>query len=124
MPQYSHTNHHSTYKLNHHLDIKENTNDGTIDPSPEDWKSVCTPWAEKQGLTGNRFFQAAQAQYENSVIFTIFYTPANAEKIKQGMQVVDGKDTLHPYEIIAEPVDYNDEHKWLEIHAKRIGNGN
>lgn len=108
---------HSTYKLTHHLTIMYNDNDGTKTPSPDDWKTLCTPWAEKSGLTGRMFIQAAAAQAESDVTFTIRYRT----DIKPTMRIIDGTDTEHPYEVTVEPVDYADAHQWLEIHVRRIG---
>jgi SPP1 family predicted phage head-tail adaptor len=107
---------HSAYKLNHTLIIKHNTNDGTTDPLPADWQTFCTVRAEKSGLKGRLFFETAAQQSESSATFTIHYRT----DIKPGMRIIDNGDENHPYEVKGDPVDPDDNRRWLEIHARRI----
>jgi SPP1 family predicted phage head-tail adaptor len=113
-------------KLRHRITILQNMNDGTTDPSPSDWQPLFTftrngkiehdiPAAQK-GLTGRLFYQAAAAQSENDVIFTIRYHIG----IKPTMRIVLDGDKTSPYEILIEPVDTTEHRQWLEIHARRI----
>ena len=100
--------------LKHRITIQQNTNDGTQDPSPSDWQTICETWAAKKGLTGRLFYQAAAAQSENDVIFTIRFRTG----IKPTMRIVEGTELA--YEIYSEPVDIGDKRQWMELHARRI----
>ena len=101
-------------ELRHKIIIQHNVNDGTADPSPEDWQPFCTVWAAKKGLKGRLFYEAAAAQSENDVIFTIRYHIG----ITPTMRIVD--ESGQPYAITAEPIDPTDRRQWLELHARRI----
>lgn len=99
--------------LKHKIAILENQNNGTTDPDPGDWKTICEVWAAKKGFTGSLFYAAAVSQSGNDSVFTIRYRKG----IKPGMHIVEG--TEQPYEIYSEPIDVADGHQWLEIHARR-----
>lgn len=111
--------------LKHSITVLHNTNDGTVEPLPTDWQPFFSfvrngqvehdIAAAKKGLTGRLFYQAAAAQSENDVIFTISYYYTG---ITPTMHITD--ESGQAYEITSEPVDVADEHRWLEIHARRI----
>jgi len=103
-------------QLTHKAIIQFNSNDGTTDPLPTDWQTVCEVWAAKKGLTGRLFFEAAAAQAENEVILTIRYRSG----INPTMHIVLDGDGERPYKITSEPVDVADARQWLELHARRI----
>lgn len=110
----------TAYQLTHKIVIQQNSNDGTYDPDPSDWVNLFPPflWAAKKGLTGRTYYQAAAAQSNNESIFTIHWTKARADQIRPTMRIILDGDTDHPLEITSLPIDLNDAHKWLEIHAK------
>jgi SPP1 family predicted phage head-tail adaptor len=101
-------------QLTHKIIIKYDASDGTTDE--KDWQTLCEVWAAKKGLTGRLFYEAAAAQSENEVIFTIRHRTG----IKPTMQIILDGNVASPYRITSEPVDVADGHQWLEIHAERI----
>lgn len=96
--------------LNHRITFMQDVTDGTTDP---EWSPFVTVWANKQSVTGRVFYQAAAAQAESDVIYTIRFRA----DITAGMQIVDGNSTLT---IKAPPVDITGKKQWLEIHAKEV----
>lgn len=110
----------TAYNLTHKIVIQYNSNDGTHDPDPGDWKDLYPIflWAAKKGLTGRMYYQAAASQNNNESIFTVRWTKARADQIRPTMRIIVDGDTNHPLEITSLPVDLDDSHEWLEIHAK------
>ena len=104
-------------ELTHRIIIQKNTNNGTTKPLPTDCVTAVTVWAKKKGASGRLYYQAAASQSQNEVVFTVRYRTG----ITPTMRIIDNGDTEHPYEITADPVDPEDNRKWLEIHAQRIG---
>ena len=100
-------------ELRHRIIIQQNVSDGTTDPN---WQTVVEVWAAKKGLTGRLFYEAAAAQSENEVVFTIRYRTG----IKPEMRIVLDGDTENLYRITSEPVDVADGRLWLELHARRV----
>lgn len=98
-------------ELKHKITILLNASDGT---APDDWKPFCTARAKKKALKNRFFYEAAAAQSENDMVFTIRYRTG----ITPTMQIDDG--TGNTYQIIGEPIDPDDSRHWLEIHARRI----
>ncbi|HAN20423.1 MAG: hypothetical protein A2Y15_08705 [Clostridiales bacterium GWF2_36_10] len=96
--------------LNTRITIQHDTSDGTTTPS---WATFCIIMANKKGLTGKTFYQAAAVQAESDIIYTIRYR----KDITAGMQIIDCNSTLT---IKAPPVDVNNRKQWLEIHAKEV----
>lgn len=99
--------------LNHHIAItKPGSSSGySSDPGPP--VPVCKVWAQKKGLTGRNFYQAAAAQAEAEVTYTIRYRG----DIAVGMSVVEGN---HTYEIYTPPVDEDGDRCWLTLHCKEV----
>jgi len=79
----------------------------------ETWQELMTLYAEKSGLAGRLFYQAAAAQTETDVLFTTRYRIG----IKAGMRLVHLTDT---YEIKVPPVDLDGRRCWLEIHTRQV----
>ena len=106
----------TAYQLTHKITIQNNTSEGTRDSDPVDL--FTNVWAAKQGNTGRMYYQAAAAQSNNEVVFTIHWTKDRAEQIRPTMLIILDGDTNHPLNITSLPIDPADEHMWLEIHAK------
>jgi len=64
----------------------------------EDWQTLMTPYAKRTGLKGKLFYQAAAAQAETDILFTIRYR----DGIKAGMRLIHGIET---FEVKVPPVD-------------------
>jgi len=79
----------------------------------ENWQPFIIVWAKKDGLKGRLFYQAAAAEAESDVLFTIRYH----EGIKAGMKVVHDTET---FEIRIPPVDPDGSRRWLEIHTRQV----
>ena len=108
----------TAYKLTHRITIQQDISDGTDDA---DWQNLFTNlWAAKKGNTGSRYYQAATSQNSNESVFTIHWTKAYAEQIRPTMRIFADGDTNedHALEITSLPIDVDDAHQWLEIHAK------
>lgn len=103
-------------ELKHKIKILYNNSDGTHDPSPEDWATLCEIWAAKKGLVGRAYYAAAAAQSENEIVFTVRYRTG----IKPEMRIELDGDTNNLYRITSEPVELGDARMWLEIHATRV----
>jgi SPP1 family predicted phage head-tail adaptor len=102
-------------ELRHSITIQHNTSDGTTDPN---WQDLCTIKAAKKALTGKLLYQAAAEQSVNNIQFVIRYR-AN---ITPSMRILYG---TFIYEIIEDPIDPDDQSRWLQINARRISqNGN
>jgi SPP1 family predicted phage head-tail adaptor len=96
--------------LRSRITIQRDTSDGTTAPV---WATFATLWANKKGLTGRVFYQAAAVQSENDAIFTVRYIVG----ITAGMQILDGVST---FRIKAPPFDADGLKRWLEIHAEEV----
>lgn len=95
--------------LNRRITFQNDTSNGTTDPL---WVDHCSVWANKKGLVGRTFYQAAATQAESDIIYIIRYR----NDITAGMRIVDGTSILT---IKAPPVEIG--HKqWLEVHAKEV----
>lgn len=108
----------TAYNLTHRITIQQDTSEGT---GNESWADLfANVWAAKQGLAGRMYYQAAASQTNNEVIFTIHWTKARALQIRPTMRIFADGDTdeNHSLTITSLPVDLNDSHEWLEIHAK------
>jgi len=79
----------------------------------EDWQTLMTPYAKRTGLKGKLFYQAAAAQAETDILFTIRYR----EGIKAGMRLIHGADS---FEVKVPPVDTTGRRRWLEIHTREV----
>jgi SPP1 family predicted phage head-tail adaptor len=110
---------HSAFGLNHTLTVQYNASDGT---TSEDWQTLGTVKADKAGLKGKLFYEAAALQAESDAMFGVHFTPVSV-KIKPGMHIIDNGDDVHPYEVKGDPIDPDDRREWLEIHARRIEQG-
>lgn len=99
--------------LRHRIIIQQNVSDGTTDPS---WQTLVEVWTAKKAATGRLFYEAAAAQSENDVVFTIRHRTG----VKPEMRIVLDGDTANPYRITSEPVDVADGRLWLELHARRV----
>jgi SPP1 family predicted phage head-tail adaptor len=96
--------------LHSKITIQRDTSDGTIAPV---WANFATLWANKKGLTGRVFYQAAAVQSESDVIYTVRYIAG----ITAGMQIVDGERI---FRIKAPPFDADGRKKWLELRAEEV----
>lgn len=99
--------------LNHHITItKPGPSSGySSDPGPP--VTVCQTWAQKKGLSGRSFYQAATSQAEADVTYIIRYRA----DIAAGMSVVEGS---HVYEIYTPPVDESGDLRWLALHCREV----
>ena len=91
----------------------DRTNESGL-PYP-DWKPLTSAsiHAKRTGLTGRLFYQAAAAQSEADVLFTIRYR----NDVKAGMQIIDGTEV---FEITVPPIDPEGRRAWLEIHSRQV----
>jgi SPP1 family predicted phage head-tail adaptor len=96
--------------LRNKIIIQHDTSDGISAPV---WATFDTVWANKRGLVGRVFYQAAAVQSESDVIYTIRFKAG----ITAGMQILDGTNT---FRIKAPPVDSDGRKIWLEIHAEEV----
>lgn len=97
-------------ELRHNITIQYDASGGTDNPN---WQTLYSTWAAKKAFRNKLYYSAAETQSENDVIFTIRFHVG----ITPTMQIVDGGQT---YEITADPIDPQDECRWLEINARRI----
>lgn len=75
------------------------------------WGTYTTVWANKRGLRGREYYQAAAMQSESEVVFEIRYRT----DITSDMRIVSDKT----YDIKSVS-DTEGRKKWLEIHAKEV----
>ncbi len=92
------------------ISIQHDTSDGTTDPM---WVTFATVWANKKGLAGRVFYQAAAVQSESDIIYTIRWQ----QGFTTGMRILDDTSILR---IKAPPIDVDGRRKWLEIHAEEV----
>ncbi|MDQ7095946.1 phage head closure protein [Desulfosporosinus sp. PR] len=105
-------------ELRHCITIQYNAALGQTDEnsfSAEDWRPLCSKslYAKKDGLKGRLFYQAAAAQAEDDIMFTIRYL----EGIKAGMRVIEGSET---FEVKVSPIDVDGLRQWLEVHTRQV----
>jgi len=79
----------------------------------EDWQTLITTYAKRTGLKGKLFYQAAAAQAETDILFTVRYR----DGIKAGMNVIHGTDS---FEVKVPPIDPTGRRRWLEIHTRQV----
>lgn len=110
-------------ELRHKITVQYNASDGTTNPDWQplfsflhDGQTTHVIYASKKDLRNKIYYEAAEEQSENVVIFTIRYR----DGIKPQMRIIDNGDSEHPYEIIADPIDPEDRRCWLQIHSRRI----
>jgi len=102
--------------LRHKIMIKYNAARDQTDDSGnplEDWQTLMTTYAKRTGLKGKLFYQAAAAQAETDILFTLRYRCG----IKAGMKVIHGADS---FEIKVPPVDPTGRRRWLELHTRQV----
>lgn len=80
----------------------------------EGWTDYIKTFAAKRGLSGKEYYSAAAVNSETDVIFIIRYR----EDITSEMQLIDGTDVEHPYNIKS-AVNKEGKKNWLEIRARR-----
>ncbi len=102
-------------EMTHKIIIQNNVATGQNDSGfpLEDWQPLVTVYAKRTGLKGRLFYQAAAAQAESDVMFTIRYR----QDIKALMRLIDGTET---FEINLPPVDPDGRRMWLEIHTRQV----
>ena len=119
----------TAYQLTHRIFIQSST-DATDENgnTAQAWASTTSNpiWAEKRGLLGKTFYAAAAVNSEDNILLTMHYT-ASAKAITKDMRIVEGVHASggtatydHIYIITAPPVDVQDAHKWIEVHAKEL----
>jgi len=79
----------------------------------EDWQTLMTTYAKRTGLKGKLFYQAAAAQAETDILFTVRYRNG----IKAGMRLIHVTDS---FEIKVPPVDPTGRRRWLELHTRQV----
>lgn len=99
--------------LNHHITVTKPGPSSGYSSDPGEPIVVCITWAQKKGLTGRNFYQAAASQTEAEVTYTIRYRT----DITAGMSVVEGSCT---FEIYTPPVDEDGDRCWLTLHCKEV----
>lgn len=105
-------------ELRHRITILYNAQPDRTDDNGNswpDWQPLTDKpiWAKRTGLKGRMFFQAAAAQAEDDMLFTIRYR----SDVKAKMQIVEGSET---FDIYLPPIDADGRKCWLDIHAKAV----
>jgi SPP1 family predicted phage head-tail adaptor len=83
----------------------------------KEWQEFASRKAAKRGLSSKEYYAAAAVQSETDIVFTVRYDSVTSQ-ITANMQIVEGSDTEHPYNIDP-PVDKYGDKRWLEIRARR-----
>jgi len=116
----------NTYDLNRIITIQNNAAEGTTDANGNpafNWINLCTVYAQKLGLKGRLFYDAAAAQEEDDVMFTIYFRYG----IRSTMRLIDTTDingvataNAQTYELKVPPTDPDGTRKYLELHCREV----
>ena len=80
------------------------------------WEPLFSAWAKVEPLAGREYFQAAAAQAQHQVRFTIRYRRGITADMRLRW---DSQD----YEIKGPPIDLGGRRKWLQIMGEATGSG-
>ena len=102
----------------HKITIQYNAQPDRVDDNGVSWPdfqplSGMPIYAKKTGLKGRLFYQAAAAQAEDDIMFTIHYRTG----LKAMMRIIEGMEI---YEIKVPPVDSDGHRMWLDIHTRQV----
>lgn len=103
--------------LNHRVTITKPGPSSSYSSDPGPPVTVCRVWAQKKGLAGRSFYQAAQSQAEAEITYRIRHRVGMKYAVSAGMSVVEG---THTYDIYTPPVDEDGDRQWLTLHCKEV----
>ncbi|MBR4627782.1 MAG: phage head closure protein [Ruminococcus sp.] len=93
--------------------------DDSIGNMVRTWQTLFSPWAEISTATGKEYYEAAQINSENDVVFKIRYSRCMAEKLSSELRIIyNGK-----YYDIRRIDDVNEQHRQFVIRAQIINGG-
>lgn len=100
-------------KLRHRITIQKLVHKTDCNGNPvKEWVDVTTVYADKRGLSGRLYYQAAAVQAENDVLYVIRYRP----DVKAKMRVVDDGEYT-----IKSAIDKDGRKQWLELRCSGDG---